>query len=86
MAAAEERTKRRHRGLPAGVRARRWVSAPPSSSPWMAPCFRARAHEPRRRAAERPVPRPDEAGCAGLSRTMAAGCGTVQVSTLRPLL
>ena len=47
---------------------------------------RACAPASRRRAAERPVPRPDEAGCAGLSRTRAAGCGAVQVSTHRPLL
>ena len=53
MAAAEERTKRRRRGLLAGVRARQWVSAPPSSSPWMAPCFRARARAPRRPGGER---------------------------------
>ena len=53
MVAAEERTKRRRRSLLAGVRARRWVSAPPSSSPWMAPCFRARAHAPRRPRGER---------------------------------
>ena len=47
---------------------------------------RACAPASRRRAAEPPVPRPDEAGCAGLSRTRAAGCGAVQVSTHRPLL
>ena len=53
----------------------------------LSPCARARAPGvPKRRAAERPVPRPDEAGCAGLSRTRAAGCGAVQVSTHRPLL
>jgi len=44
---------RRHRGLLAGARARRWVSAPPSSSPWMAPRFRARARAPRRPGGER---------------------------------
>ena len=47
---------------------------------------RACASASRRRAAERPIPRPDEASCAGLSRTRAAGCGSVQVSTHRPLL
>ena len=44
---------RRHRGLLAGARARRWVSAPLSSSPWMAPRFRAHARAPRRPGGER---------------------------------
>ncbi|XP_039834244.1 uncharacterized protein LOC120694975 [Panicum virgatum] len=39
---------------------------------------RACAPASRRRAAEHPVPRPDETGCAGLFRTRAADCGAVQ--------
>jgi len=53
MVAAEEMTRRRRRGLLAGARARRWVSAPPSSSPLTAPRFGARSRAPRRLGGER---------------------------------
>ena len=80
--AAPSRLARRCARLPVGERAAVELAMDGAllSSP------RACAPASRRRAAERPVPRPDEAGCAGLSRTRAAGCGAVQVSTHRPLL
>ena len=89
MATAEERAKRRRRGLLAGARARavgERAAVELAMDGALLASPRACAPASRRRASERPVPRPDEAGCVGLSRTMAAGCGTVQVSTHRPLL
>ena len=58
----KEMTRRRRRCLLAGARTRRWVSAPPSSSPLMALGFRARARASRHLGGERqlPVPRSGE--------------------------
>ena len=66
---------RRHRGLLAGARARRWVSAPPSSSPWMAPGSRAPHARPQRPGAASggfSVPRCPASGGANASRAPAA--------------
>ena len=65
---------RRHRGLLAGARSpvgeRAAIELAMDGASLSSP--RACVPASRRRAAEHPVPRPDEAGCAGLSRTRAA--------------
>ena len=67
---------RRHCGLLAGARARRWVSAPPSSSPWMAPGSRAPHAQnpsvPERQAGGFSVPRCPASGGANASRAPVA--------------
>ena len=80
--AAPPRLSRRRARSPVGERAAVGLAMDGASlsSP------RACAPASRRRAAEHPVPRPDETGCADLSRMREAGCRAMQVSTHRPLL